>query len=79
MKTPIEFKIIINQRDTWGNVSTTPHKFENAASFQRLGLPFTLIRKRSLRKRSSSQMNLETPVLRFRADKKRFDGVSIST
>ena len=56
-------------------IHTTLEKFENAASFIRLGLPSTLIRHENgaFRKRSSNPKNLKTPALRFRVDGKRFE------
>jgi len=52
-----------------------PEEFENAALFQRLGLPSTLIchEKGAFRKRSSNQRNLKTPAFRFRVDGKHFE------
>jgi len=49
-------------------------KFENAAFFFRLGLPYTLIRheNRAFRKRSSNRRNLKTPALRLSVDGRHF-------
>ena len=51
---------------TIGPVHITAEKFEHAALFLRLGLPFTLIRMEdgAFPTRSSNRRNLKTPALR---------------
>ena len=58
-----------------GPAHTAPENFENAALFLRLGLPSTLIRHENgaFRQRYSRRMNLKTPALRSRLDKKHFE------
>jgi len=56
-------------------IHTTPQKFENAALFLRLSLPFTLIlhENKAFRRRSSNRRNLETTTLRFSVEGKHFE------
>ena len=58
-----------------GFFHTTPEKFENAAFFLWLRLPFTLIRHENgaFRKRSSTRKNLKTLALRFSVDRNQFE------
>ena len=59
----------------------TPTKFENAALFLRLGLPFTLIRHKNgaFRKRSLNRRNqLKTPAFRFLIGENQFGKKSFS-
>ena len=54
---------------------TAPEKFVNAALFLRFGQPSILIRheNEAFRKRSSNRSDLNTPVLCFNVDRKRFE------
>ena len=62
-----------NKQETkLGLVHITLENFEKAASFLRLCLPSTLIRREAFRKRSSKLRKLKTPTFRFRADGKHF-------
>ena len=61
-----------------GPVKTALEKFEIAALFLQLGLPFTLIRheNEAFRKRSSNRKNLKTQAFRFSVDGKHFENES---